>query len=216
MEFTLQEVEARVLGSLIEKELATPEYYPLSLNALQNACNQKTNRDPVVSYDEKTVARAVESLREKQLVLISQAARVPKYEENLIQPKNLLKPEAAALCGLILRGPQTAGEIKGRTDRLHKFESLAAVEDALKVLEDIGYARKLPRQPGQKESRFAHLLMGEGQIPQEESVPRAEPVMREVRAENERIARLEQDLETLRRDLDELKQAFLDFKKQFE
>jgi len=216
MEFVLNEIEVRVLGSLIEKELATPEYYPLSLNALLNACNQKTNREPVKSYDEKAVARALESLRTKQLVTISQAARVPKYEENLIKPKNLLKREASALCVLLLRGPQTAGEIKGRTDRMHKFESLAEVEETLKVLEDIGFALKLPRQPGQKESRYAHLLMGEGQIPKEEVAPRTEPVMQEVRAENERIARLEQDIETLRRDLDELKQAFLDFKKQFE
>lgn len=216
MEFVLNEVEARVLGCLLEKELATPEYYPLSLNALLNACNQKTNREPVVAYDEKTVARAVESLREKQLVTVSGASRVPKYEENLVKPKNLLKREAGALCVLLLRGPQTAGEIKGRTDRMHKFENLAEVDETIKVLEDIGFAVKLPRQPGQKESRFAHLLMGEAQIPQAETVPRAEPVMQEVRAENERLAKLEADLEALRRDFEELKQAFLDFKKQFE
>ena len=216
MEFVLNEIEARVLGSLMEKELATPEYYPLSLNALLNACNQKTNREPVVAYDEKTVARALESLRAKQLVTVSGLSRVPKYEENLVKPRNLLKREASALCVLLLRGPQTAGEIKGRTDRMHKYESLADVEEAIKVLEEIGFARKLPRQPGQKESRYAHLLMGEAQIPKEELVPRAEPAMQEVRAENERLAKLEADLESLRRDFEELKQAFLDFKKQFE
>jgi uncharacterized protein len=216
MEFLLNEIETRVLGCLIEKELGTPEYYPLSLNALLNACNQKTNREPVTAYDEKAVARALESLREKQLVTISGAARVPKYEENLIKPRNLLKREASALCVLLLRGPQTAGEIKGRTDRMHKFENPADVEEALQVLADIGFAIKLPRQPGQKESRYAHLLTGEAQFPKAESVPRAEPAMQEVRAENERLAKLEADLESLRRDFEELKQAFLDFKKQFE
>ncbi|OGP60793.1 MAG: hypothetical protein A2V67_14825 [Deltaproteobacteria bacterium RBG_13_61_14] len=216
MKFILQEIEVRVLGSLLEKELATPEYYPLSLNALQNACNQKTNREPVVAYDEKTVARALEGLREKQLAEVTGAGRVPKYGENLLKATNLLKSEAAALCVLLLRGPQTAGEVKGRTDRMHRFASLAEVESSLQVLEQLGFAQKLPRQPGQKESRYAHLLMGEVAAAPEASLPPTEPAMREVRAENERLARMEQELETLRRDFEELKEAFLDFKKQFE
>lgn len=216
MELILNEIEARVLGSLLEKELATPEYYPLSLNALQNACNQKTNREPVAAYDEKTVARALESLREKQLAEATGAGRVPKYGESLIQARNLVRSEAAALAVLLLRGPQTAGEIKGRTERMHRFASLAEVESSLQVLEELGLAKRLPRQPGQKEARYAHLLMGEMIPAPEASLPPAEPVMLEVRAENERLAKLEQDLESLRRDLEELKAAFLDFKKQFE
>jgi uncharacterized protein YceH (UPF0502 family) len=216
----LNPVEVRVLGSLIEKEITTPEYYPLTLNALTNACNQISNRDPVVSFDEKTVVRAIESLREKQLVwMVTGSGRVPKYEHRLTGALSLAEQELAVLCVLMLRGPQTTGEIRGRTGRLYEFQELAEVEltlQALTTAEPQPLVMKLPRQAGMKESRYAHLLSGEVQVEEHEAAPRLEAAALEVRAENERTARLEETVESLRQEFTELKQQFLDFKKQFE
>lgn len=216
MDIKLDAVEVRALGSLIEKEMATPEYYPLSLNALVNACNQKTNRDPVVSYQEKEVARALESLREKQLVYVSSGSRVPKYGQNLIKTRNLVAKESAALCVLMLRGAQTSGEIRQRTERMSRFETVAEVEETLAELMEAGYATRLPRQPGRKEHRYAHLLSGAPAAAEEECVTQVEPAVLEVRAENERIKALEEQVAELRRELEELKSAFAEFKAQFE
>ena len=216
----LNPVEVRVLGSLIEKQITTPEYYPLTLNALTNACNQISNRDPVVSFDEKTVLRALESLREKQLVwMVTGSGRVPKYEHRLTEALSLAEQEVAVLCVLMLRGPQTPGEIRGRTGRLYEFQELSEVDltlEALMSAQPQPLVVKLPRQAGMKESRHAHLLSGEVRVEEQEPAPRLEAAALEVRAENERIARLEESFESLRQELGELKQQFLDFKKQFE
>ena len=218
----LNPVEVRVLGSLIEKQITTPEYYPLSLNALMNACNQVSNRDPVVSFEEKTVARALESLREKKLAWMVSGAgsRVPKYEHRMADTFKLAEQEVAVLCVLMLRGPQTPGEIRGRTGRMYEFQSLEEVEQILETLmtaEPHPFATKLQRAPGTKESRYAHLLGGEVKIEERAAAsPKPEPAILEVQAENARIARLEEEVETLRQEITELKQQFLDFKKQFE
>ncbi len=219
MEQTLTPAEVRVLGSLIEKEITTPEYYPLSLNALASACNQISNRDPVVSFDEKTVARALESLRDKQLIwMVTGVGRVPKYEHRFTEQLKLAAHEVAVLCVLMLRGPQTAGEIRGRTGRLYEFKQLEEVELTLQVMmsAEPPLITKLPRQPGTKESRYAHLLSGDVQVEEREVATRVEPATLEVRDENERIARLEQELTRVREELTDLKRAFLEFKRQFE
>ena len=219
MDFILNQVEVRVLGSLIEKEITTPEYYPLTLNALINACNQLSNREPVVSFDEKTVARALESLREKKLAwMVTGVGRVPKYEHRFAEALQLAEQEAAVLCVLMLRGPQTVGEIRGRTGRLYEFKELEEVELTLQALmaAQAPLVTRLPRQPGTKESRYAHLLSGEVQVEEREVTPRLEQATIEVRQENGRLARLESELADVKLELDQLKQQFLDFKKQFE
>jgi len=219
VDFILNQVEVRVLGSLIEKEITTPEYYPLTLNALINACNQLSNREPVVSFDEKTVARALESLREKKLAwMVTGVGRVPKYEHRFAEALQLAEQEAAVLCVLMLRGPQTVGEIRGRTGRLYEFKELEEVELTLQALmaAQAPLVTRLPRQPGTKESRYAHLLSGEVQVEEREVTPRLEQATIEVRQENERLARLESELADVKLELDQLKQQFLDFRKQFE
>jgi len=216
----LTQAEVRVLGSLIEKEITTPEYYPLTLNSLTNACNQISNRDPVVSFDEKTVARALESLREKKLVWLVTGAgsRVPKYEHRFAEALNLAAQEIAVMCVLMLRGPQTVGEIRGRSGRLYEFKELDEVEMTIQSLmsADPALVTRLPRQPGTKESRYAHLLAGEVHIEEREASPRIEPATLEVRHENEQLASLEEKVAQLRGELEELKQQLVDFKKQFE
>jgi uncharacterized protein YceH (UPF0502 family) len=215
----LTTTEVRVLGSLIEKELTTPEYYPLTLNALTNACNQISNRDPVVSYDDKTVARALESLREKKLAwMVTGVGRVPKYEHRFNEALQLAEQEVAVLCVLMLRGPQTVGEIRGRTGRLYEFKELEEVELTLQALMAAQPPRvtRLPRQPGTKESRYAHLLAGEVQVEGREVAPRLEPATIEVRQENERLVKLEAHVAGLQADLETLKQQFFEFRKQFE
>ncbi|MEN3332841.1 MAG: uncharacterized protein V7641_2206 [Blastocatellia bacterium] len=220
MDALMNAIEVRVIGALVEKQMATPEYYPLTMNALVNACNQLTGREPVVAYDERAVARALESLREKQLVwqVAAAGARVPKYEHRLSEKFNLAEQETAVLAVLMLRGPQTVGEIKGRTGRMYEFAELAEVEMTLESLitAEPPLAVKLPRQPGTKESRYAHLMAGEVHVEEPAAEPRAEAAVLEVRAENERLARLENDVETLRQQLAELQQQFLEFKRQFE
>ena len=214
MDILLNDIEVRVLGSLLEKSMTTPEYYPLSLNALTNACNQKSNRDPVVAFDETTVVRALDSLRQKQLAVLSTSSRVPKYAEVFAGNRRLVARETALIMMLLLRGPQTVGELRGRTERVYKFEDLAEVEATLNELGESGYVTKLPRAAGRKESRYAHLLAGDVQI--EEAAPRPEPAAIVVRAENERIAILEEELQKLREDFNGLQVEFEKFKKEFE
>ena len=209
----LNEVEVRVLGCLMEKEMATPDYYPLSLNALINACNQKSNRQPVVAYDEATVEQAIGSLSEKKFVWRSDAGRVFKYSESFVKNNNLLTKEAALLCLLCVRGPQTIGELRGRTDRLYKFDDLAEVEYSLANLTEMGLVTKLPRQPGRKESRFAHLLAGD--VQEEVAMPQAVQD-HAVQPDQDRLAQLEQEVVTLREELQALAQEFANFKTQFD
>lgn len=208
----LDPAEMRVLGALLEKEATTPEYYPLSLNALINACNQKSNRDPVVDYDEDTVYRAVNRLREKKLALtITGSGRVDKYAQRISETLNLGRRELAILCTLLLRGPQTLGEVKDRSERMFSFGDLAETEAVLDKLGDRPedpLVRKLPRQPGQKEARYTHLLAGE---PALDAVPQTSSST----AAPNRIAQLEQEMQQLRIELDELKKRFEDLEAQF-
>jgi len=214
MDILLNDIEVRVLACLMEKSMTTPDYYPLSLNALTNACNQKSNREPVVAYDETTVVRALDSLREKQLVVLSASSRVPKYAELFVDSRKLVKREEALLMVLMLRGPQTIGELRGRTERAYRFEDLAEAEATLEELRESGYITKLPRMAGRKEPRYAHLLAGE--VRAEEEAPRPEPAAITVRAENERIAELEEEVQMLRREFEALQAAFEKFRKEFE
>lgn len=217
----LNATEIRVLGSLIEKQISTPDYYPLTLNALTNACNQLTNREPVVQFDDQTVVRALDGLREKRLATQFSGAesRVAKYKHTLNDRLLLTPGEIALLCVLMLRGPQTIGELRTRSERLFNFDSLPEVEEALTGLaarQPQPLVAKLPRQPGTKESRYAQLLSGPAEVSTFEPTVRPEPATLAVRAENERVAKLEQEVADLRRELDELKQQLGAFRKQFE
>ena len=214
MDILLNEIEARVMGSLMEKSMTTPEYYPLSLNALTNACNQKSNREPVVDYDETTVVRALDSLREKQLVVLSNSSRVPKYAEIFTGTRKIVTREAALLMVLLLRGPQTVGELRNRTERAYKFQDLEDVEATLEELCSIGYITRLPRMAGRKEPRYAHLLAGEVNV--EAVSPSPEPATIAVRAENERIIAMEAELQQLRHDFNTLLAEFEKFRQEFE
>jgi uncharacterized protein YceH (UPF0502 family) len=214
MDILLNDIEVRVLGSLLEKSMTTPDYYPLSLNALTNACNQKSNREPVVSYDETTVVRALDSLREKQLVVLSASSRVPKYAEVFVEIRKLVKREASLLMALLLRGPQTMGELRSRTERIYRFEKLSEVEATLNELSESGYVKRLPRMAGRKEPRYTHLFAGDVEI--ETDAPAPEPAAIIVRAENERIAALEEETHRLRQQFDKLQSAFEAFRKEFE
>ena len=218
----LTDLEARVLGCLIEKQLTTPEYYPLSLNALMLACNQKNNRDPVVSYDDKTVVRGLDGLREKKLIWMvhSAGSRVPKYEHRLPETLPLPADQVAALCLLLLRGAQTAGEIRGRSGRLHLFATITEVEIALQQLlarPDGALVTKLPLLPRTHEPRFAHLLCGEPEVPTVEvtALP-PEPARAAVEAENARLAKIEEELAALRTEMTDLKAQFAAFREQFQ
>lgn len=222
-ELILSEEEVRVIGALIEKQVTTPEYYPLTLNALRQACNQLSNREPVVSFDERTVTWALESLRDRKLVRVVSTAegRVPKYRHVLDEALGLKSPEMAVMCVLMLRGAQTVGEIRTRTERLYPFSALSFVETTLEDLmtRDVPLVVRLPRLAGQKESRYAHLLGGEVEVPAETEgeSPRAEGTTRGVRGETgERVARLEDELKAVRAELSELREQFAEFKKQFE
>jgi uncharacterized protein len=212
MDWQLGAAEARVLGSLLEKEIATPEYYPLSLNALVNACNQKSNREPVVSYDEDTVEEALAGLREKGLaVRITGDSRVPKHAQRFTEVLNLGRREAALLCVLLLRGAQTPGELRGRSERLYSFDDIEGVESSLNRLAETGLVKKLPRQAGTRESRYAHLLSGEVEAGDEEEAPSARLAAREDGGHPplvERIAELEQELANLRREFDDFRRRF--------
>jgi uncharacterized protein len=217
----LTDVEVRVLGSLIEKEMTTPDYYPLSLNALTNACNQTSNRDPVVQYDENTVARAVETLRVRSLVRAVQqsGSRVTKYRHLAGETMGLTARYAAVLGVLMLRGPQTLAELRTRASRLASFETLDEVESALNALmerQPAALVARLPRQPGQKETRYAQLLAGEvtydiPDAPDERDAPSAPRA-----AQSDRLTALEAEVATLRQDVADLRTQLEEFRKQFE
>jgi uncharacterized protein YceH (UPF0502 family) len=218
MERLLDEIEIRVLGCLVEKDLATPEYYPLTLNALTNACNQKSNRAPVMLLEDTDVVRALDSLRQKQMAHQSaEGVRTAKYCHNLEGVLGLDPEELAILAELLLRGPQTLGELRNRAERMYPVGDLHAVEELLQTLmeREEPLLTRLPRQPGRKEQRFAHLLSGTPEIEETSSLP-AEPARLQVAAEDERIAKLENDVVTLRAELDEVRSQLQAFQAQFE
>ena len=208
MDYTLSDIEARVLGSLIEKEITTPDYYPLSLNALVTACNQSSNRNPVRHYDEGEVADAADSLREKGLVhrVDRGVSRVIKYRHVAYEALDLGRPAIAVLDVLMLRGPQTLGEIRTRSASLYDFSSLEAVQTTVDTLTsgDKPFVVRLSRQPGQKEVRYTHLLCGDAVNVDTQPEPDLEPSR-----EPSRLERLEKEVE-------DLKKQFADFRKQFE
>ena len=217
----LSAVEVRVLGSLIEQEITTPDYYPLTVNALTNACNQSSNRDPVMALDEQTVVRGLDALRERRLAFLFDGAdsRVPKYGHRFGEVYPAERAEIAVLCVLMLRGPQTVGEIRGRTGRMHEFASLEEVEATLSALATrvpAALVVKLPRQTGFKEQRYAHLLAGDVALAAGVFAPKVEPAVMAVRQENERVAELESEVAALRAEMAELREQFAKFSKQFE
>lgn len=214
MEKILNEVEVRVLGSLIEKELSTPDYYPLSLNALTNACNQKSNRDPVLELAETEVVRALDNLRFAGMAIqaASDGGRVPKYRHLLFEKLGLEPEHLALLCELLVRGPQTTGELRTRASRMHPFADLGQVDALLQELmdRDEPLLMQLPRQPGRKECRYAHLFSGEPLLAEEETTTLSpEPARRRVDEVDARISRLEEELAALR-------DEFASFRKQFD
>lgn len=217
----LDSEEVRVLGALIEKEATTPEYYPMSANALLNACNQKSNRYPVVSYSEEEVLDAIERLREKKLAaVIVGNGRVPKYAQRMSELLNLGRREMAVLCTLLLRGPQTLGEVRDRSERIYSFEDLEAVEATLERLANHEAGKmvaRLSKAPGQKEARYAQLLGGE---PEEETAVAvqdsgsASPV-RVAAGLGERLATVENEVVALRQEVADLRRVLEAFQRQF-
>jgi uncharacterized protein len=216
----LDEVEVRILGALMEKQRTTPDYYPMTLNSLTAACNQTSNRDPVVSCDEKTVVQGLDNLRNKKLAWMISAAgsRVPKYEQRLVEVLELKEPEAAVMCLLMLRGPQTPGEIRNRSGRLYSFGGLEEVESTLAALanREFPLVTALPRQPGTREIRYAHLLGGpvEWSVAAPEAKPEAATLA--VRRDAERLTTLESEVADLRRELEMLRREFDDLRRQLE
>ena len=218
MELLLNENEVRVLGALVEKDITTPEYYPLSLNALMNACNQKSNRDPVMQLTEHAVRDALQGLQEQRLAGPAGGAdsRVAKYEHRMQEVFNFMRPEIAVLCVLLLRGPQTPGELRGRAERMHRFEALDDVQSALQKLmqRDPPLVKVLPRQPGTKEARWVHLLAGDVVVAE---APLAASASADRHSgDAERVARLEEEVAELRREIGEIKDQLERFRKQFE
>ncbi len=217
-EIRLSEVSARVLGALVEKEITTPEYYPLSLNALVNACNQKTNREPVMNLDEDAVTVALRSLSELELAGAADTkdSRVRKYEHRLGEVFNFTRPETAVLCVLLLRGAQTPGEIRGRGERLYQFEELSDVQGALQKLmqRDTALVKVLARQTGTKVARYVHLMCGDVEDSAGEGA--RQPVRVSGGGDDERIARLEGEVAVLQSEVAELRQQLALFRKQFE
>lgn len=217
MELNLDAVEVRVLGCLLEKEVTTPEYYPLTVNALVNACNQKSNRDPVVAYDDGTVEEALERLRHRGLSfeLTGGGNRVPKYGHRIVEVLNIGRRELAILCVLMLRGYQTVGELRDRSERLHSFSDLDEIHSVLQRLmeRDPALAIQLPRLPGTKEPRYAHLLGGPVDVAAMASTPATDaPVARR----DDRVTALESEVAALRELVEDLQRQFADFKRQFE
>ena len=212
MKIELDAVEARILGCLIEKEATTPDNYPLTVNSLILACNQKTNRFPVSDYDEETVTNALDSLRDKNLVYMNfgGSSRVVKYKHLLPKILNLSYPETAAICVLILRGPQTAGEIRTRTTRLYSFKGTEQVLETLHGLRarDEPLVKDLGRQPGQKEARFGQLLTGDIEV--------ATSAVVTPPADNSKLEKLQEEVHELREDLEKLTEKFEEFVSKFE
>lgn len=218
MSMPLSDIEIRVLGALVEKEITTPEYYPLSLNALINACNQKSNRDPVMQLDENAVRDALGGLQEQRLAGPASGAdsRVAKYEHRTQEVFNFTRAETAILCVLLLRGAQTPGELRGRAERMHRFETLDDVQSALHKLmqREPPLVKMLPRQAGTKESRYVHLLAGDVIVA--EMPAAAANAASHYSAENARLAQLEEEVSALRSEVAELKDQWERFRKQFE
>jgi hypothetical protein len=218
MQINLNPIEARVLGVLIEKQMSTPDYYPLTLNALVNACNQKTNRDPVLEMDQSSVEQALDSLRSQRLAwqVKVQGSRSLKYEHNMKSIVEFSDRELAVLCELMLRGPQTVGELRTRTTRLTDFPNLAVVEQTIQKLEtheNGPFVAELPRRPGQKENRYAHLF---SDIDPSDLSPEPLTIIQDMHPQNERLEILEKKVEDLSRELNALKEQFLTFKEEFE
>lgn len=220
MDVVLNEVEVRVLGCLIEKEMTTPEYYPLSLNALTNACNQKSNRDPVMALTEDDVVRALNRMRFNQLTVVSgESSRVAKYRHLLAENMGLVPAELAIISELLVRGPQTLKELRTRAERMYSFPDLNAVEEALQELmeREQPLLTLMARQPGRKESRYAQLFAGQPLEPvADESGAPPEPARVRVMAENERMTKLEEEVAALRSEVAGLRQIVAEFKSQFE
>jgi len=214
----LNEVETRVLGALVEKDITTPDYYPLSLNALINACNQKNNREPVMNLDEDAVQRGLDRLHAQNLAGPAGGAdsRVAKYEHRLQEVFNFSRGETAIVCVLLLRGPQTPGELRGRAERMHRFEALDDLQPTLQRLmqREPPIAKALPRQPGTKETRYMHLLSGDGEEFGVAGAPSS--VVANHTDENEAHMRLEREVQELRKEVADLKQQFESFRKGFE
>lgn len=208
----LKPVEARILGCLLEKERTVPENYPLSLNSLVAACNQTTNRDPVTAYDEQSVEDGITGLREKKLVTVvfGGGSRVQKYRHNLLDHFDLDRREVAVMCVLLLRGPQTAGELRSRTERLFHFATIEELEASLDALArgDSPLIRLLPQQPGQKERRYTQLFSPEPAFPEAPPAPRPPG--------DSRLATLEAEVAALREEVAQLKARLADFQRQFE
>ena len=219
MNIVLNTTEVRVLGSLVEKDITTPDYYPLSLNALVNACNQKNNREPVTNLPEEEVRQALSTLQEKRLAGPASGAdsRVTKYEHLLQEVFNFTRGEIAVMCVMLLRGLQTPGELRGRTERMHHFETLDDVQSTLQRLiqRDPPLVKMLPRQPGTKENRYAHLLAGEIEEASVERTLLSAP-LRTTSNDNDRISHLEEVVAELKTEIQFLKQQFAEFRKQFE
>jgi uncharacterized protein YceH (UPF0502 family) len=214
---TLNAAEARVLGALVEKDITTPDYYPLSLNALVNACNQKNNREPVTSFDEETVRLALRNLSEKNLAGIARGAdgRVSKYEHHMQEVFNFTRRETAIVCVLLLRGPQTPGELRGRGERMHRFEDLDDVLSGLQTLmrREPPLAKALGRRPGTKEIRYAHLLCGDVEAWEPPADMASSGSLSD---DNERVTHLEEQVAALQNEVAELKQQMAEFRKQVE
>jgi len=217
VDILLSDVEGRVLGSLIEKDVTTPDYYPLSLNALVNACNQKSNRDPVMNLDEDSVREALRGLEKNGLAGPADSfdGRVTKYEHRLQEAYNFDRRETAILCVLLLRGPQTPGELRSRSERMHSFDELGEVESTLQRLikREPPLAKVLPRLPGTKEARYVHLLSGDVEVAQLEA---AGDIPTSNSNNSDRIAHLEQKVRQLQNEIGGLKREFTAFRKQFE
>ena len=218
MDLLLNEVEARVLGALVEKDITTPDYYPLSLNALVNACNQKNNREPVMALDENAVRDALEGLQQRNLAGPASGAdsRVTKYEHRLQEAFNFTRGETGILCVLLLRGPQTPGELRGRTERMYRFETLDDVQSTLQRLmqRDPPLVKVLPRQPGTKEARYLHLFSGDTEEAHVMQPSSAAPVVTE--HDTGRLSELENEVRQLRQAVTDLQQQFATFRRQFE
>ena len=220
MNLNLSTIETRVLGALIEKDITTPDYYPLSLNALVNACNQKNNRDPVMTLNEDQASDALASLQERRLAgpVSTADSRVPKFEHRLQEAFNFDRREIAVICVLLLRGAQTPGELRSRTDRMYRFEAL---DDVISTLDRLAHrepplAYMLPRQPGTKESRYMHLFSGQ---PQYDYVARPSPAHESFAHsadDKDRLGRLEEEVSCLRQELADVQQQLAAFRKQFE
>jgi uncharacterized protein YceH (UPF0502 family) len=218
MPLLLTEVEVRALGALVEKDITTPDYYPLSLNALVNACNQKNNRDPVMTLDENAVRDSLATLQEKRLAGPASGtdSRVTKFEHRLQEVFNFDRREIAVLCVLLLRGPQTPGELRGRTERMYSFETL---DDVISTLDRLAQREPplaviLPRQPGMKESRYMHLFSGEPVLDAPALI--APDSQRSTGSSGDRLSRLEDEVAQLREELSRVQEQLAAFRKQFE